>query len=98
LISFPHLLSASVNPAARRAACGEAVAVMTAGEKARKQIEAPLPPAFSARKSRPQNGTPINHMALPDSACRQGIKNPKDTMQRRPRFETLRAAHITFFR
>jgi hypothetical protein len=58
LISFPHLLSGSVNPAARRAACGEAAAMMTAGEKALKQIRAPHPPAVSVRKSRPESSTP----------------------------------------
>jgi hypothetical protein len=33
MISLPHLLSASVTPAARRAASGKTAAVMTADEK-----------------------------------------------------------------
>jgi hypothetical protein len=78
-----------VNPAARRAACGKAAVAKTAAETAQKQNRARILPAFSAKKSRPENGTPKSHMALPDTACRQGTKNLTQTMQRKPRFRTL---------
>jgi len=53
-----------------------------------------IPPAFSALKSRPENGTPRDQTTLPDDIFRQGTRNLKETMRQKPRFRALRAAHI----
>jgi hypothetical protein len=94
LISLPHLLSGSVVPAAHRAACGNAVVTLTTAETALKQNRARIPPAFSARKSRPENGTPHYQTTLPADIFRQGTSNLKEMMRQKTRFRTLRAAHI----
>jgi hypothetical protein len=67
---------------------------MTTAETALKQNRARIPPAFSARKSRPQSGTPQDQTTLPDGIIRQGTRNLKETMRQKTRFRTLRAAHI----
>jgi hypothetical protein len=50
-------------------------------------------PALSARKSRPENGTPQDQTTLPDDIFRQGKGNLKEMMRQKTRFRTLRAAH-----
>jgi len=72
--------------------------VKTAADTAQKQNRARILPAFSARKSRSENGTPQDQTTLPDDIFRQGTRNLKEMMRQKPRFRTLQAAHITFFR
>jgi hypothetical protein len=83
-----------VYPAAHRAACGKAAVVKTAAETAQKQNRARILPAYSAKKSRLENGTPQDQTTLPDDTFRQSKGNLKETMRQKPRFRTLRAAHI----
>jgi len=83
-----------VYPAAHRAACGKAAVVKTAADTPQKQNRARILPAFSARKSRSENGTPQDQTTLPDDIFRQGTRNLKEMMQQKPRFRTLQAAHI----
>jgi hypothetical protein len=69
-------------------------AALAADDMPRKQIRVRIPPAISARKSRPINSTPQDQTTLPDDTFRQGTGNLKETMRQKPRFRTLRAAHI----
>jgi hypothetical protein len=67
---------------------------MTTAETAQKQNRVRIPPVFSARKSRPENGTPQDQTTLPDGILRHGMRNLKETMRQKTRFRTLRPAHI----